>query len=132
MSRHIQRSINSEVDASHAVLEATLFAREAGFEETPSRMIATAVSELVRNVLKYAGSGQLHMRQLHSDAGAGVEIEVRDSGPGILDCDAALEDHYSSGGTLGMGLPGVRRMMDEFELDSAPGSGTRVVARKWA
>ena len=60
-----------------------------------------------------------------------VEIEAVDQGPGIEDAEAALEDHYSSGGTLGLGLPGVRRMMDEFSLESTPGEGTRVTATKW-
>jgi serine/threonine-protein kinase RsbT len=126
-----RRSIHSEMDASQAVLESTLYARQQGFEETPARMIATAVSELVRNILKYAGSGEINLRAVRSSSARGVEIEARDHGPGIVDCEAALQDHYSSGGTLGMGLPGVRRMMDEFELESSPGNGTRVTARKW-
>ena len=131
MSAYLHRPIHSETDASRAVLEATLFAREAGFDETGSQMIATSVSELVRNVLKYAGSGVLELRLVKVDAGSGVEIEVTDHGPGIADCELALQDHFSSSGTLGMGLPAVRRMMDDFELASAPGEGTRVLARKW-
>jgi serine/threonine-protein kinase RsbT len=127
----LRRSIHSEMDATRVVLESTLYAREAGFEETPARMIATAVSELVRNILKYAGSGEISLRSVSSSSGKGVEIEARDHGPGISDCQAALQDHYSSGGTLGMGLPGVRRLMDDFKLESSPGNGTRVTARKW-
>jgi len=127
----LRRSIHSEMDATRVVLESTLYAREAGFEETPARMIATAVSELVRNILKYAGSGEISLRSVSSSSGKGVEIEARDHGPGISDCEAALQDHYSSGGTLGMGLPGVRRLMDDFKLESSPGNGTRVTARKW-
>jgi serine/threonine-protein kinase RsbT len=127
----LRRSIHSEMDATRVVLESTLYAREAGFEETPARMIATAVSELVRNILKYAGSGEISLRSVSSSSGQGVEIEARDHGPGISDCQAALQDHYSSGGTLGMGLPGVRRLMDDFKLESSPGNGTRVTARKW-
>jgi serine/threonine-protein kinase RsbT len=131
LSEYLQRPIHSETDASRAVLEATLFAREAGFDETASRMIATSASELVRNILKYAGSGVLHLRRLRRDGGPGMEIEALDHGPGIVDCDQAMQDHFSSSGTLGMGLPAVRRMMDDFELHSTPGEGTRVVARKW-
>jgi len=113
------------------VLESSLYSREAGFDETPSRMIATAVSELVRNILKYAGSGEIRLRRVNGMGGRGIEIEAVDQGPGIADCEAAMSDHFSSGGTLGLGLPGVKRMMDEFSLESTPGKGTRVTARKW-
>ncbi len=131
MSPELHRTIRNETDARHAVLESTLYSRDAGFDEVPSRIIATAVSELVRNILKYAGSGEMSMRRIKEPGRRGVEIEVADQGPGITDCDAAMSDHFSSSGTLGMGLPGVRRMMDDFRLESAPGEGTRVTARKW-
>ena len=131
MSAELHRTIRTEMDASRTVLESTLYCREAGFDETPSRMIATAVSELVRNILKYAGSGEIRLRQVKELSRHGIEIEVVDQGPGIADCEAAMQDHFSSGGTLGMGLPGVKRMMDEFSLVSTPGEGTRVTARKW-
>jgi serine/threonine-protein kinase RsbT len=131
MSTELHRTISTEMDASRSVLESTLYSRKAGFDETPSRMIATAVSELVRNILKYAGSGELRLRQVKEPGRRGIEIEVVDRGPGIADCEAAMDDHFSSGGTLGLGLPGVRRMMDEFSLESTPGEGTRVTARKW-
>jgi serine/threonine-protein kinase RsbT len=102
-----------------------------GFDETPSRLIATAVSELARNILKYAGTGEIRLRQVEGRSGRGIEIEAVDRGPGIEDLEAAMRDHFSSGGTLGLGLPGVRRMMDEFSLESTPGEGTRVTAVKW-
>lgn len=131
MSSELRRSIRSEMDARRAVLEATLYAQQAGFDETPSRMIATAVSELVRNILKYAVSGEVCLRQTKDVGRRGIEIEVVDHGPGIVDCEAAMSDHFSSAGSLGLGLPGVKRMMDEFSLESTPGEGTRVTARKW-
>lgn len=115
----------------HVVLESTRYSQQAGFDEVMCRMIATAVSELVRNILKYAGSGAIRLRRVEGPGGRGIEIEVSDHGPGIEDIDAAMSDHYSSGGTLGLGLPGVKRMMDEFSLVSTPGEGTRVTARKW-
>jgi serine/threonine-protein kinase RsbT len=123
--------IQSEMDVRRAVLESTRYSQQIGFEETSSRMIATAVSELVRNILKYAGSGKFRLCQVEKPSGRGIEIEVSDHGPGIADIDAAMSDHFSSSGTLGLGLPGVKRMMDEFSLESAPGQGTRVTARKW-
>ena len=131
MSAELHRTIRTEMDASRTVLESTLYSREAGFDETPSRMIATAVSELVRNILKYAGSGEIRLRRVKEPGRRGIEIEVVDQGPGIADCAAALDDHFSSGGTLGLGLPGVKRLMDEFRLESTPGEGPRVTARKW-
>jgi len=131
MNAELHSTIRTETDASRTVLESTLYSREAGFDETPSRMIATAVSELVRNILKYAGTGEIRLRRVKGMGGRGIEIEAVDQGPGIADCEAAMRDHYSSGGTLGLGLPGVKRMMDEFSLESTPGEGTRVTARKW-
>jgi serine/threonine-protein kinase RsbT len=131
MSAELHRKIRTEIDASRSVLEATLYAREAGFDETPSRIIGTAVSELVRNILKYAVSGEIRLRRVKEMGRRGIEIEAVDRGPGIADCEAAMSDHFSSGGTLGMGLPGVKRMMDAFSLESTLGEGTRVTAHKW-
>jgi serine/threonine-protein kinase RsbT len=131
MSGEVHRTIQSETDASRAVLETTIYAQQAGFDEAPSRMIATSVSELVRNILKYAGSGEIRLRRVKKIGGSGIEIEAIDHGPGIPDCEAAMQDHFSSSGTLGLGLPAVKRMMDEFSLVSSVGEGTRVTARKW-
>jgi serine/threonine-protein kinase RsbT len=94
-------------------------------------MIGTAVSELARNILKYAHTGEIWLRHVEGPKGRGIEIEALDEGPGIADTEAAMRDHVSTSGTLGLGLPGVARLMDEFSLDSAPGKGTRVKARKW-
>ena len=124
-------NIQKDADASRAALEATQYSLAAGFGETRSRMIATAVSELARNILKYASAGEIRLRQVEGPSGRGVEIEAVDRGPGIEDVEAAMRDHFSSGGTLGLGLPGVRRMMDEFSLESTPGEGTCVTAVKW-
>jgi serine/threonine-protein kinase RsbT len=123
--------IHSETDVIRAVIESAAYCRTLGFQETASRMISTAVSELARNILKYAGSGEIRLRQVESSRGRGIEIEAADQGPGIAAPEEAMRDHFSSSGTLGLGLPGVERMMDEFSLESAPGEGTRVTARKW-
>jgi serine/threonine-protein kinase RsbT len=131
MSAELRRSIRNEMDVRRVVLESTRFSQELGFDETPSRMIATAVSELARNILKYAGSGKLRLQRVEEQGRRGIEIEVSDHGPGIENLDAAMSDHFSSGGTLGLGLPGVKRLMDEFSLESTPGEGTLVKARKW-
>ena len=131
MAEEMRRAVLDEHDAGRIVLESTLFSRDAGFGEAPSQMVATAVSELVRNILKYAGTGEICVRRVRKMGASGLEIEALDQGPGIADCEAAMQDHYSSGGTLGLGLPAVRRMLDEFFLESSPGPGTRVLARKW-
>ncbi len=125
-----QIHIGGEMDVARAALRASVVGKELGFDAVNCAKFATAVSELARNILKYAGKGEVRLTPLDGSR-PGLEVMAIDRGPGIADTAAALSDHYSSGGTLGLGLPGVRRLMDEFELDSVVGEGTRVVARKW-
>ena len=102
-----------------------------GFSSGEATLIATAISELARNVVQYAGRGEASIRSTSIDGREGIVISVHDEGPGIADVDRALEDGFSSSGRLGLGLPGVRRLMDEVEIDSSPGRGTRICATKW-
>jgi len=127
----IQIDILSEADQASSVLAAQKFAADIGFATSTIATIATAVSELVRNILKYAGKGNVRFDPAQRNHTKGLRITVRDKGPGIANIEKAMADHFSSGGTLGLGLPGVKRMMDEFEIDSAPGQGTQVVVTKW-
>ncbi len=106
-------------------------AREIGFGIVDQTKIATAISELTRNVIKYADEGVLTIQGIADGPGRGMEIICEDRGPGIEDVDRALEDGFSTSRALGLGLPGTRRLMDEFELESRPGKGTRIVIRKW-
>jgi serine/threonine-protein kinase RsbT len=108
-------------------------ARSVGFGLVDQSRIATAVSELSRNVLQYATNqrGDVTMHVLESRQSAGIEIVVSDDGPGISDVQLAAQAGYSSGRGLGMGLPGARRLMDELEIDTGPGRGTTVTIRKW-
>jgi serine/threonine-protein kinase RsbT len=109
-------------------------ARTLGFGMVDQSRIATAVSELARNVVRYAtdGRGEAIVRTVESpERGAGLEVIVRDDGPGIADIPLAMRDGYTSGPGLGMGLPGTRRLMDEFSIESGPGRGTTVTIRKW-
>jgi serine/threonine-protein kinase RsbT len=129
--REIRLRIAAEHDVARSLLEAAKYAEALGFDEQNNRKVVTAVSEIVRNIIKYAGSGELLIRALEDGPRIGMEVEARDRGPGIVDLDEAMQDHYSSGGTLGLGLPGVKRMMDQLEIDTAPGKGTRVTIRKW-
>jgi serine/threonine-protein kinase RsbT len=109
-------------------------AKEMGFGLVDQSRIATAVSELTRNVVRYAtgGQGDVLIRELEPSAkGIGIEVIVRDDGPGIANVEQALREGFSTGTGLGMGLPGTRRLMDEMAIDSAPGRGTTVSIRKW-
>jgi serine/threonine-protein kinase RsbT len=123
--------IKDETDivfARRAVRDA---ASQLGFGQTDVTRIVTAASELARNIFKYAGEGVMRWRRIENGGSFGVELQFVDRGPGIQDIDLALQDGFSTSGGLGMGLPGARRLMDELEIQSAPGQGTRVTLRKW-
>jgi serine/threonine-protein kinase RsbT len=102
-----------------------------GFSRSDQTVIATAISELARNILEYATLGDIAVAGAQRGSRTGIVIVARDSGPGIPDVGQALLDGYSTGRGLGIGLPGVRRLMDEFEIVSETGKGTCVTARKW-
>jgi serine/threonine-protein kinase RsbT len=120
-----------EADVTRAMLEARMFAKNLGFTEIDTQMIATAVSELARNIIKYADKGEIIIDQIEKGYQKGVIIIARDQGPGIADIEQAVSDNYSSSGTLGLGLPGVKRMMDDFEIQSIEGQETMVRISKW-
>ncbi len=123
--------IRSEPGVTIAILEAARACQSLGLRDDQKNRVTTAVSELARNILKYAGSGEVLIRELAEGHQTGIEIVAADRGPGIEDVEKALEDHFSSSGTLGLGLPGVKRLMDEFRVESEPGAGTRVTASLW-
>ena len=103
-----------------------------GFRTIDQTRLATVTSELARNVVKYAKRGRMIMQPAESlDGRRGMRIIFEDSGPGIPDVGAAMRDGFSTGGGLGKGLPGSRRLDDEFEIESAPGAGTRVTVIRW-
>jgi anti-sigma regulatory factor (Ser/Thr protein kinase) len=118
------------LDLQLAVLRCQRSALLLGASDLERSIVATIVSELGSNVLKYAEGGTVELRRVRHDGAAGVEITARDAGPGIPDVELALKDHYSSGRTLGLGLPGVRRMADELEIAPTVGGGTTVRVRK--
>jgi serine/threonine-protein kinase RsbT len=95
-------------------------------------VMATAVSELARNILNYAGEGEIVVAVAPDGRRTGIVVVARDAGPGIADPELAMQDGYSTSQGLGLGLPGTRRLMDEFALVTAPGAGTTVTAKKWA
>ena len=102
-----------------------------GFNRADATRLVTAASELARNILKYAGTGHISHSKLVDGAKLGVEVVASDKGPGIADVKQAMADNYSSSGTLGLGLPGVMRLTDEFEVDSEAGAGTTVTFKVW-
>jgi serine/threonine-protein kinase RsbT len=125
--------IRTEADLVLARAQARNAAQRLGFRMVDQSRIATAVSELTRNVLRYAtnGVGEVVIRTVDDPARrGGIEVVVTDQGPGIPDLDAVFREGFSSGRGLGLGLSGTRRLMDEMEIDSTP-SGTRVTIRKW-
>ena len=123
--------VESEIDVARVIVQAKRMSAALGFEAVGQSSIATAASELAHNILKYAGKGHLTIQDTVVGSRSGIEILAEDRGPGIADIEQAMQDRFSSGGTLGLGLPGVRRLMDEFKIESAPGQGTRVMARKF-
>lgn len=134
MNHHQTRTIPIEghLDIISARVGGREMARDIGFDALDQARIATAISELAHNVVLYAGSGEIRLRQITADKCArGLEIVCQDHGPGIPDLTLALQDGYSTSGRLGTGLPGVRRLMDEFEIESQPNAGTTVTIRKW-
>jgi serine/threonine-protein kinase RsbT len=123
--------IRSDADIVTARVKGRALAFAIGFSPGDATLIATAISELTRNVVQYAESGEVTVRAVSNGTRRGIRIEVADCGPGITDVDRALEDGYSTAGRLGLGLPGVRRLMDDIEIDSLPGRGTVVCVTKW-
>ena len=118
-------------DVALAAMTARKIARSLGFGETDEFKIGTAVSELATNAVRYGENGEVLVQPVERRAHRGLEVIVEDKGPGIDDMDKALEDHASTTDSLGLGLPSVKRMMDEFTLVSNAGRGTRATIRKW-
>src|SRR4051794_13894286 len=106
-------------------------AKKAGFGTVDQARITTAISELARNIYLYAGKGKIEIER-HTEEGLyGITIIASDNGPGISDMRKVMEDGYSTSGGLGAGMPGARRLMDEFKVDTEPGVGTIITATKW-
>ena len=112
-------------------MEARALAEQLGFGGADLVMIATAVSEVARNIIEYAKRGEIIVREVHKGSKRGLEVVALDHGPGIPDVEKALQDGYSSARGLGLGLPGSRRLMDEFLIDSKVGKGTAITMKKW-
>ncbi|MDQ0221322.1 anti-sigma regulatory factor [Peribacillus cavernae] len=106
-------------------------AKELGFGTVDQARITTAISELARNIYLYAGQGNVYIDKVYDAGKSGLKIVATDEGPGIQDIRKVMEDGYTTSGGLGAGLPGVKRLMDDFDIDSTPGKGTEILATKW-
>lgn len=127
----VRVSIDCDADIVTARQKGRELASRCGFPTTDLAVIATAISELARNIVRYALHGEIVLRLVEDHPKRGVEVVATDDGPGIPDLARAMQDGYSTSGGLGLGLPGTRRLMDEFEITSDFGKGTRVTVRRW-
>jgi len=123
--------VRNDLDIVSARVQARNMAKDLGFGVIDQARIATAISELTRNIVLYAQGGQILIEAIERDGRRGIEVVCSDQGPGIAEIDLVMQDGYSSQRGLGMGLPGTRRLMDEFEIESQVDVGTTVTVRKW-
>jgi serine/threonine-protein kinase RsbT len=125
-------SIESDADVVIARQRARALAVGLDMPSTDQTLLATAISEIARNITAYAVRGEVLLDLVRDDNGRrGIRVVAVDEGPGIADLERALTDGYTTGGGLGLGLPGARRLVDEFDIQTAPGEGTRVTLVKW-
>lgn len=131
MGADIRVPIEREEDVVLARQKGRELAAETGFSNTDRTIIALAISEIARNIISYARRGEVMLRRVDDGIRVGILIIAQDEGPGIADIDLAMRDGYSTAKSLGVGLPGTKRIMDEFELTSTVGKGTTVKMTRW-
>ena len=131
MADEVLVRIDGDDDLVPARAAGRRLATELGFSRTDTTLIATAISEIARNIVVHVGSGEITLRPIQEEARCGLAVVARDDGPGIRDLEAAQRDGYASSKGLGLGLPGTRRLMDEFAIESRAGEGTTVRMTKW-
>lgn len=123
--------VTSDADIVPARARGRALAGELGFSRTDATLVATAISEMARNIVVHAGRGEIELKPAYEADRRGVVVVARDEGPGIRDVDEAMAEGFGTKGGLGLGLPGVRRIMDEFVIDTAPNRGTTVTMHMW-
>ena len=131
MATETRIEISSSGDIVTARQKGRALAAELGFSGSDLIVIATAISEVARNIVEHAIKGEVILGAIENGSLCGIMIVARDQGPGIPDITRALQDGYSSGRGLGLGLPGAKRLMDDFEIVSEPGKGTTIKMKKW-
>ena len=126
-------AIESDNDVVTARQRARELAARVDLTSTDQTLLATAISEVARNITTYAKRGEVLLSIVRDNGGReGIRVIARDDGPGIENVDLAMQDGYTSGGGLGLGLPGARRLVDEFDIETAPSAGTTVTLVKWS
>ena len=131
MADEIRIPVKSDVDVVAARQKGRELAGSLGFSSGDQVLIATSISELARNIVSYAKTGEIILQTAEHRGSPGIVVIARDRGPGIEDPDLALKEGYSTSRSMGMGLPGVKRLMDEFDLATETGRGTTVTVKKW-
>jgi len=131
MMAHARILIRNDSDIVAARHKGRELMASLGFSGVEITLVTTAISELARNILEHGGTGEICLSRISQAARDGVEIIAEDGGPGIPDISLAMQDGYSTKRGLGLGLPGTRRLMDDFQIYSEVGKGTKVVAKKW-
>ncbi|MGZ3688150.1 MAG: anti-sigma regulatory factor [Bdellovibrionota bacterium] len=132
MADEIRIPIKTESDLVAARREGRDLSLKAGFTGSQPTLIATAISEVARNILSYAKHGEIILSIVQAeDHHSGILVIAQDQGPGIANVELAMQDGYSTGKSLGLGLPGARRLMDEFKIVSTVGAGTTITMKKW-
>ncbi len=124
-------NIQSDLDIVAARMAARDMAKAMGFGAIDQARIATAISELARNIYLYAGEGTVTVSEVQQGIRKGLEVVCEDQGPGIEDISLVMTDGYTTSKGMGMGMPGARRLMDDFEIISIVGEGTKITCRKW-
>ena len=132
MEGELRVPIRHESDIVAARREGRSLGTQLGFSSGELTVIATAISEVARNIVVYAKIGEIQLAIVEANGKRALQVVAKDQGPGIANVERAMSDGYSSAGGLGLGLPGARRMMDEFEIQSEVGKGTTVTMKKWA
>lgn len=132
MTDETRLRVDREADVVAVRQRGRELAASVGITNSDLTVIATAISEIARNIITYAERGEIILKIAEQGRRRGIVVIARDNGPGIADIDLAMRDGFSTGGSLGIGLPGARRLMDDFELVSEPGKGVVVTMTKWA
>ena len=128
---HETLDIRSSADVVSVRQAARALAERVGFSLVDQTKLVTAASELARNTIDYGGGGSVRLELVENGVRRGVRLTFEDQGPGIADLALALKDGYTSGGGLGLGLGGARRLVNDFNIESSPGAGTRVTIARW-
>lgn len=131
MGDEVHVPISSDADIVMARQQGRALAERIGFTGSNLAVVATAISEVARNIVEYAKRGEIILKTVNQSGRQGLVVIARDQGPGIPDIALAMQDGYSTAKGLGLGLPGARRLMDEFEIVSKVGRGTTVTMKKW-